>query len=184
MLPKHAALPDVLAPLMKDATVATINPRTASNGHGLPLLCGDHLDLLDLATRAEVLTALATLGHARPWMLGAIWSGLTDHQAARCCAAALQAVAEGREPPRSVLDSAVHGYVSAGRRVTSTTWTRRALAGASLLWTVEGQPSISGKTVWWSWMVGDQRGEAKTDPTQAAIDAAHAQGALLVGVDL
>lgn len=184
MLPTHAALPDVLAPLMKGATVATINPRTAANGHGLPLLDGDHLDLLDLATRAEVLTALATLGHARPWMLGAIWSGLTDHQAARCCAAALQAVAEGREPPRTVLGQLDQRWQSAGRRVPSMIWTRSTITGEQLAWGIEAQPSTSGKTTFWAWWLGTRHETSKTDPTQAAIAAAHEAGALLVGVDL
>lgn len=184
MLPTHAPLPDILAPLMKGATVATINPRTAANGHGLPLLDGDHLDLLDLATRAEVLNALADFGHRRSWMLGGLWSHLNEMQAARTCAAALQAVAEGREPPRTVLDGAVRDYVSAGRRHPCVRWTRHTIAGEQRAWGVEAQPSTSGKTTTWAWWLGTEGATSKTDPTEQAIAAAHDAGALLVEVDL
>lgn len=183
LLPTYSLLPPDLTERLQGAPVATFNPATGAAGRGLPLLDGDCLDLTDLATRAVILQALVNRGYGRTWMLGGCWSGLTNQQAARCCVATLTALSEGRPPPRTVLRAAARCHQGGGSSPAET-WIRDTLEGERLGWAVSAQPSTPDKTKAWSWWVGNRGGNAEADPTQAAVDAAHAQGALLVGVDL
>lgn len=100
MYPTHTACSERLASFLDAAIVRSINPATGATGYGCAKdLLGDHLDLTDLPTRAAVLTVLGAMGHPRPWMLGGMWSELTDEQAARCCVAMIEAVNRDVEPP-------------------------------------------------------------------------------------